>query len=272
VSLKRALRPKEPKNAALTLAASVAVLAAFAIGSRLGPWSPKRGLGLAMGILAALVFVFETAYPFRRSRARPLGTAKAWLQLHVYLGALAFVAVLAHAGFRWPGGLMGWSLLVLSIWVTFSGLVGVWFQKWLPLAMAEGLRVEALYEAIPALVAHLLKEADTRVAGASEVLGRFYQTEVRGGLAVLDPSWGYLLDVRAGRERVLEPFKRVAPFVGEAEKEIVDDLATIRLEKMELDVQYTLQGVLRSWLAFHVPPAAVLMALLVLHVLGWLLY
>jgi hypothetical protein len=272
MSVVRALRPKEPRNAAFTLAAGVVLLAVFAIGSRLAPWNPKRGLGLVMGILAALVFVFETAYPFRRSRARPLGTAKAWLQLHVYLGVLAFIGVLAHAGFRWPGGLLGWSLLVLSVWVTVSGLVGVWLQKWLPLAMAEGLRVEALYEAIPGLVSHLLQEADTRVAGASEVLGRFYQTEVRGGLAVLDPSWGYLLDVRAGRERVLEPFKRVTPFVEEAEKEIVDDLATIRLEKMELDVQYTLQGVLRHWLVLHVPPAVVLMALLVVHVLGWLLY
>lgn len=272
MSLMRSLQPKEPRNAWLALAACAALVAVYVVGSRLGPWNPKRGLGLVMGFLAAFIFVFETAYPFRRSRARPLGTAKVWLQAHVYLGVVAFIAVLAHAGFRWPGGFLGWCLLVLSAWVTFTGLVGVWFQKWLPLAMAEGLRVEALYERIPALVDHLLKESDALVAGASEVLGRFYQTEVRGGLAVLAPSWSYLLDVRAGRERVLEPFRRVAPFVVATEKEIVDDLATIRLEKMELDVQYTLQGVLRRWLLFHVPPAVLLMALLVMHVLGWLLY
>ena len=45
--------------------------------------------------------------------------------------------------------------------------------------MAEGLRVEALYERIPALVEHLVKEADALVANASEVLERFYLAEVR---------------------------------------------------------------------------------------------
>ena len=91
-------------------------------------------------------------------------------------------------------------------------------------------------------------------------------------LAVVEPSWSYLLDVRAGRERALEPFRRMSSFVDPAEKEIVNDLMTIRMEKMDLDVHYSLQGVLRSWLIVHVPPAAVLMALLVVHILAWALY
>jgi hypothetical protein len=248
------------------------MLAAWTIGAWLAPWSPKRGLGLVFGILAALVFVFEMAYPYRRSRARPLGTARRWLQLHVYLGALAFLAVVIHAGFRLPGGTMGWALLLLSAWTTVTGLVGVWLQKWLPLVMAEGLRVEALYERIPALVDHLLKEADAMVAGASDVLERFYQTEVRTRLAGIEPSWAYLLDVRSGRERALEPFRRMSSFVDPAEKDIVNDLAQIRMEKMDLDVHYSLQGILRRWLIVHVPPAALLMALLVIHILAWVLY
>src|SRR4051794_15083398 len=186
------------------------MIAAYALSAWLRPWSPKRGLGLVFGIVASLVFVFEMAYPYRRSRARPLGTARRWLQVHVYAGALAFLAVLLHAGFRWPGGLMGWGLLILSGWTTLSGLVGVWFQKWLPVVMAEGLRVEALYERIPALVEHLLGEADALAANASEVLERFYLTDVRPRLAVVEPSWSYILDVRAGRERALEPFRRMS--------------------------------------------------------------
>ncbi|HEV7501938.1 MAG TPA: hypothetical protein VGQ33_18115 [Vicinamibacteria bacterium] len=258
----------------MMIAAGVGLLmvVVYAVASRFAPWSPKRGLGLVYGILATSVFVFEMAYPYRRSRARPLGTARRWLQVHLYAGALAFLAVLIHAGFRWPGGVMGWSLLLLSFWTTFSGLVGVWLQKWLPSVMAEGLRVEALYERIPALVEHLLGEADALAANASDALERFYLSEVRTRLAVVEPSWSYLLDVRAGRERVLEPFRRMGSFVDPAEKEIVDDLATIRLEKMELDVHYSLQGILRRWLILHVPAAALLMALLAVHILSWILY
>lgn len=256
----------------IAAAAGLVMVFVCAIGASLAPWSPKRGLGLFFGIVASLVFVFEMAYPYRRSRARPLGTARRWLQAHVYLGALAFLAVLIHTGFHWPGGSMGWALLLLSAWTTLTGLVGVWLQKWLPIVMSEGLRVEALYERIPALIEHLLKEADALVANASEVLERFYLSEVRTRLAVVEPSWSYLLDVRAGRERALEPFRRMSSFVDPAEKDIVTDLMTIRMEKMDLDVHYSLQGILRSWLIVHVPPAALLMALLVIHILAWVLY
>jgi len=188
------------------------------------------------------------------------------------LAATTLVAVLIPAGFHWPGGFMGWALLLLSAWTTLTGLVGVWLQKWLPIVMSEGLRVEALYERIPALIEHLLKEADALVANTSEVLERFYLAEVRTRLAVVEPSWSYLIDVRAGRERALEPFRRMSSFVDPAEKEIVNDLMTIRMEKMDLDVHYSLQGILRRWLIVHVPPAAVLMALLAVHILAWVLY
>src|SRR5258708_14000658 len=243
-------------------AVGLVMVVVYAIGTWVSPWSPKRGLGLVFGILAALVFVFEMAYPYRRSRARPLGTARRWLQAHVYLGALAFLAVFIRTGFHWPGGFMGWALLLLSGWTTLTGLVGVWLQKWLPIVMSEGLRVEALYERIPALIEHLLKEADALVANASEVLERFYLAEVRTRLAGVEPSWSYLLDVRAGRERALEPFRRMSSFVDPAEKEIVNDLMTIRMEKLDLDVHYSLQGILRRWLIMHGPPAAVPMPLL----------
>jgi hypothetical protein len=256
----------------MAAAAGLVMLALYVLGRWMGPWSPKRGLGLVFGIVAALVFVFEMVYPYRRSRAKPLGTARRWLQAHIYLGALAFLAVLLHTGLRLPRGAMGWALFLLSLWTVVSGLVGVWLQKWLPSVMAESLRVEALYERIPALIEHLLKEADDLVANGSEVLDRFYQTEVRARLATVEPSWSYVFDVRTGRERALEPFRRMSSFVEPAEKEIVNDLMTIRMEKMDLDVHYSLQGILRHWLVLHAPPAAVLMALLVIHVLAWIVY
>ena len=248
------------------------MVAAYLVAAGLGPFSPKRGLGLVFGIVAALVFVFEMAYPYRRSRARPLGTARRWIQAHIYLGLLALLAVLLHTGLHFPRGAMGWALFLLSLWTVVSGLVGVWLQKWLPSVMAESLRVEAIYERIPSIVQHLLKEADDLVVNSSDMLERFYQTEMRGRMAAVEPSWSFLLDVRSGREAALEPFRRVSAFVEPAEKEIVNDLMTIRMEKMDLDVHYSLQGILRRWLILHVPPAAVLMALLVVHILAWLVY
>ena len=132
--------------------------------------------------------------------------------------------------------------------------------------------MEALYERIPDLVDQLVAEADALVAEASDVLERFYQQDLRPSLATPRPSWSYVFDVRAGRERALEPFRASAGYVAAEEKGKVDDLLSLYTEKLELDAQWSVQRVLRLWLWLHVPPAALLMGLLVIHVFTWVWY
>ncbi len=64
----------------------------------------------------------------------------------------------------------------------------------------------------------------------------------------------------------------MAPFVAAAQREAVDDLQQIFVEKLELDAQYSLQGILRRWLILHAPPAGLLMGLLAIHIMTWVLY
>lgn len=266
------LRPKRPLNLNLTAIACVLVLLSYFVVSYRWPFSPKHGAGLVFGVSAATLFVFEMLYPARRPRARPLGTAQAWVQAHIYLGCVAFCLVLAHSGLSWPHGAVGWLLLLLSFWTVVSGVIGVWLQKFIPASLAEGLQVEAVYERIPELVKQLLDESDGLVAEAGDVLDRFYRNEVRPSLAKVQVSWTFLFDVRGGRERALEPFRRVLRFVDEHEKAIVEDLMAIYQEKMELDAQRSLQAILRSWLVLHVPAAGLLMGLLTVHIVSWALY
>jgi hypothetical protein len=181
------------------------------------------------------------------------------------------LAVVLHAG-GLPYGGFGWWLFLLSLWTTLSGLLGVWIQKTLPVALSEGLRVEALFERIPDLVDQLVAEADALVTEASDVLERFYQQDLRPSLATLRPSWSYVFDVRADRERALAPFRQVSAYVTAEEKGKVDDLMSLYTDKIELDAQWSVQRVLRLWLWLHVPPAALLMGLLVIHVFTWLWY
>src|SRR5581483_9325546 len=120
MSVRSVVRPKQPRNFKLTALVIVVMMLVYLVSSYLRPWSPKKGLGLIFGILATLLFVFEMAYPFRRPNAWLLGTAKAWVQAHIYLGVVAFVAVLMHSGFGWPRGMMGLALWILSFWATAS--------------------------------------------------------------------------------------------------------------------------------------------------------
>jgi hypothetical protein len=273
MSFSIALRPKRVANLVVTLLICASSLVLYGVWGTLFALSPKRGLGLVFGILGALVFTFEMVYPLRRPRARPLGRAQAWLQLHIYAGAFAFLCVLIHCDFTWPHGAIGWGLLLLSAWTTLTGLLGVLLQKWVPSALSDGLRVEALYERIPALIEKLVAEADALVDKASsDVMRRFYKVEVRPKLGKVAPSWAYLVNVRSGRERALEPFRRVSQYLGEEERAIATDLEQIYDDKLQLDAHYSLQGILRRWVILHAPPAGLLMGLLAIHILSWVFY
>ncbi len=267
------LRPKEPRNAYAALAVAAVAILLFLL-TRGSAFSPKTGAGLVFGALAALVFVFEMLYPFRRPRARPLKKARHWLQAHVYLGGLAVLFVLLHTAFSLPHGWPGWMLLLLSLWVAGGGMLGVLLQKWIPASLADGLRVEALYEEIPGLVQRLRDDADALVDGRSDTLQDFYRLQLRPSLSQVNPSWAYLFDVRAGRERALEPLRQIAPFVDAEEQPIVEDLVAIHTQKLELDAQYRMQSILRGWLgaSAHALLGGVLLGLLTVHILSWVLY
>jgi hypothetical protein len=274
VKLPTLLVPKVPGNLLKTAVLCVLLLALDLFLVPAWARSPKKGLGLLFGILATLLFLFEMAYPLRRPRAKPFRSAQSWVQAHVYLGLVALLAVYIHAGFGLPHGFMGWILLLLSLWVTLTGLLGVFLQKWIPRALAQGATVTALFERIPVLVKDLENEAENLVEGASEVVEEFYRGQVQAGLSHLKPSFAFILDVQGGQDKALEPFHRVIDFVSPEDRETVLGLMNIYTDKLELDAQYSLQLVLRHWALWtlHAPLAGVLLAVVAFHIFAWALY
>ena len=267
------LAPKKPAWFIASVVIGGASLLVYAGLSIRRPWSPGHGASLVFGAVAGLLVLVQALYPARRRLfGFPFGNSQRWTQFHIYGGALAFLYILIHEGFRWPSGTMGWLLLVLAFWTTASGLAGVWLQKWVPVVMASGLSVEALFERIPELIEQLQQEAASLVEGSSEMLERFYREDVQPALAGVSPSLDFLVDVRGGRERRLAPFVRMTPFLEEQERPRLEDLKTIFTEKLELDAQYSLQKILRTWSVIHVPPSILLLGLILFHVWTGLSY
>lgn len=261
--------PKHPR----WFRASVAVCAVALLGyiglAWWAPWQPGRLGGLIFGSLAAALFVNAALYPLRRRlQARPLGTVQRWLQLHIYGSVVALVLVLAHMGFRWPAGAMGWWLFGLTVWTTATGVLGVVLQKWLPTRLSRNLRVEVIYERVPDLIERLRGEAAALMTESGDALRRVFEQEVQPLLAGPQLRWSSVWDLRGDRARLIEPLTRIETFVEESDRDRLRSLTVIVNDKLDLDVHASLQRALRLWLSIHVPPAMLLIGLLVVHVIA----
>ena len=264
--LPRWLRPKRPRWFLATTALAVGSIVLAVVVRWWRGWSAGDWWGLTFGTLAALLMLLAALYPWRRKFVGfLLPTVQDWLQAHVYGGTLAGVFVLVHMGLRLPYGEFGWWLFGLTMWTTVSGLIGVALQKYVPALMARHLTVEVIYERVPEMLTRLQEEAGKTMGGASEVLQRFYDSQVQPALAGIAPSWSYLFDVHAGRAKRLSEFDHIRSFVGDADQARLEDLRVIVTEKMEIEAHYALQRALRLWPFVHVPPALILMAAIVLH-------
>ncbi len=252
-----------------SVAIGVASLIAYLAIAWAWPWRPGRLGGLLFGSLAAALFLNAALYPWRRRwNTRPLGTARRWLQLHVYGSTLAMLFVLLHMGFRWPAGTMGWLLFLLSAWTTITGLAGVWLQRTVPQVMSRRLTVEAIYERIPELMHALVEEADALMTGAPDTLATAYAGEIRPALATPRSSVKWLTGTPPGSQALGGAIDRLRRFATGPDKTRLDDLESIVQDKSDLDAQLSLQGLLRGWLVLHVPPAILLIGLLAVHVIA----
>src|SRR5207248_5775949 len=110
------------------------------------------------------------------------------------------------------------------------------------------------------------------LAGAPDVLQRFYVANVRTWLGTMAPSWSYLVEFRAERERRLAPLNEIAPFLSEADRLSLADLQAIVGEKLELDVHRSFQRALKAWVPLHAIPSLLLMGLLAVHIAAVLLF
>jgi hypothetical protein len=264
-----------------------------------GPLNGPRGsapAGLAYGIAATAIIIFAALLGVRRmGRARALGRAETWLKGHVWLGLLAYLLVFLHAGFR-VGGALTLALLLLYTGVVVSGIYGLVVQHIVPRLLTAQLPHETLHDQAPLYIERLRDEAAravtqvcgapaepvaaTAVAGAkparrsepapdpvegSQPLRDFYTAE-------LEPF------LRDGRGRLAAPQSRRAIFAhvralcGAGVHATLEGLEELCEERRRVRLQVRLHGWLHGWLLVHVPLAAALVVLTIVHAVASLYY
>ncbi len=238
---------------------------------------PGNVWGLSYGAGALILMVGAALYGFRRRMVRlsaeyKLGRSFTWVQFHVYGGTLFLLLLFMHTGFQLPSGALYWWLWSLSIWVTLSGVMGVFLQKWIPSILSSGLSIEVISDRIPELVEEARKQAATLVETCSQPVADFYHRRVKRSLSRPLPSITYLFDITGGIQRKTKQFQFLRTILPEDDQTKLTELEKIYKSKLEMDAHHTLQRLLKWWMYAHLPASIVLIVLVLIHLFAVLYY
>ena len=95
-----------------------------------GHLTAESGLGYALGIAGVTAMVLLLTYPMRKRFRflQRLGSVRHWFRVHMYLGVLGPVLILAHSNFK-LGSLNSTVALFSMLTVAISGIAGRYFYS-----------------------------------------------------------------------------------------------------------------------------------------------
>ncbi|MBA3485566.1 MAG: hypothetical protein H0T51_27545, partial [Pirellulales bacterium] len=132
-------------------------------------------------LLASLLFL--ALFHLRKKLPMPpLGSAAAWLQVHIYTGLATACLFALHTPWRWPNGTLEALLALLYVATFASGVIGLYWTRSLPKRLSR-LGQEVIYERIAALRGRIRDRAQTVVltavrTGGATTLGEFYNARL----------------------------------------------------------------------------------------------
>lgn len=233
-----------------------------------GSWLTMRWLTGLIGLVGVAAVM---TYPMRKQvYRRRAGALRYWLLIHLYVGALAAVILLLHAGTRTGG------LLTTSLYITFdlciaSGLFGL-------VAYIVAPRILTSIEGDPLLIEDLVGRRDElkkELAKIEEDSEGWLRDEIEDQVVKRFQTFGFLMRQFTKREPLTvlladarEPFKeRVSRMATKDERmhllSAIETTVTLR----RLDALIYLHRLLKIWLAPHVISTSIMLALMIVHVI-----
>jgi hypothetical protein len=225
-----------------------------------------------VGLIAMLVpylHIVRRSFRYRQGRAMTF-----WLRMHIGASYLAFFMVLLHSRGR-ANGPLTLTLLWLTWIVMVSGVVGYFGQKLLYLLMPRVVAQELGMERLEPQRRFLLAEAEKlgkkkEVETAPEVIRAFFAVAVTDCLA---PAYSLLGGPRRGDDMLSDNgFERAHHFGDDKQRDILRQVWDFVKMRREMNLEYRLHQIGRSWLLVHGPAAWALLVLMVEHVVMSLWY
>jgi hypothetical protein len=252
------------RSAAIAIVLTVVfVLVIAALNQTLNHGSHVSGYVLFVAIVFLALFNLRKKLTFLPM----LGTARAWMQLHIYVGLSTFIMFGVHLSWRIPNGQFEMVLAGLYLFVALSGVYGLYITRVLPKRLTN-LPEEIIYERIPAFRKRLTLQARELVLSAAEtsdVLARFYANRL-AAFFEQPRSFSYVIkpSSRQCRQLVSE-IQDLDRYLSSSHREVGKELAAIVKQKDDLDYHHAIQGRLKVWLFVHIATTYSLLLFAVLH-------
>jgi hypothetical protein len=188
--------------------------------------------------------------------APPLGTAAAWMQVHIYTGLATAGLYLIHTPRFWPNGVLESSLAALY-WMTFtSGVIGLYWTRTLPRRLSR-LGHEFIYERIAAERGRLREQAHAAVltgvrSGGETTLGELYNARLHDFFST-HRGWLYRFYPNSKlRKLLLAELTDATRYLSDSERKTAEKLFALVRERDDLDYSEALQWRLKAWLFVHI--------------------
>lgn len=233
-----------------------------------GTWLTMRWLTGLVGLFGLAVVM---TYPMRKQvYRRRAGALRYWMLVHVYVGALAGVVLMFHAGTR-TGGLLTTMLYIAFDVCVASGLFGI-------AAYIIAPRILTSIEGDPLLIEDLIgrrKELKKELAHIEKTSEGWLVDEIEDRVVKRFQTFGFLMRQFTRRESLTvllaearEPFKERVSRLATGDERLhllsaIETVVTIR----RLDALIYVHKLLKIWLAPHVISTSIMLALMIVHII-----
>jgi Fe-S-cluster-containing dehydrogenase component/CRP-like cAMP-binding protein len=257
---------------ALIFVAAVAVIWGLAVrgfdGVLAGTWLTMRW---ATGIVGLFGVAAVMTYPLRKQvYRRRAGALRYWMLAHCYLGALAGVVLLFHAGSH-TGGLLTTALYLAFDLVIVSGLFGIASYVFVPKMMTN-------IEGEPLLIEDLVGRRDELKQELDEILTKsegWLKEEIEERVIRKFSRFSFLMRQFKRKEPLTSllanarrAFKdRLTRLATNEERQLLLRAVEAKVTLRRVEALIYLHKILKLWIAPHVISTSVMLALLIVHVI-----
>lgn len=221
-------------------------------------------------VLISLVTLLALYNVRKKLSFSPLGSNRAWLQLHIYTGIGAIFIFLMHINWQLPNGLLEGLLAIIFTLICLSGLIGIWFSRRLT-HLLSNQDEQLVYERLPALNNHLRLAVEEMIQTSvdetkSDTLATWYTNKMAKRFGQPRMEYGYLLRRQSQLQIYNEELDHIKRYMNTQELEYAQLMTEFLAQKHKIDTQYTAKHILKSWLFLHIPLSASLLLIMLAHV------